>query len=141
MLGIRLKNNQRYPEALQAFQWGVKGGNPTAALALLDGFDGPTPDNQLDYLAQQKDPERVRRYGLIQRFLSDYSYLDPKVPDVDDIVPLPPAPLPPWDGTLRWKVEFDANVPPPLPEAAVIDDMARTKGLDPRTGRPAGQSD
>ena len=56
-------------------------------------------------------------------------------------MPLPPAKLPPWDGKFKWLEEHKANVPPPLPPEKRIEEMARAKGLDPKTGRPiqAGQ--
>jgi len=126
----------RYPEALQAFQLGVKAGNPTAALAMEKGFNGPAADDRIDYLGQQKDEARVRRYKTIRYFLGDYSYLNPKVPEIDEIIPLPPAKLPAWDGTFKWLKEHEANVPPPLPSEERIREMAQAKHLDPETGRP-----
>jgi TPR repeat protein len=134
-LGIDHKIDKQYPEALVAFQLGAKAGDSSAAFALQHGFDGPPPENELIYLGQQKDPERVRRYKIIEKVLSDYSYLNPKVPEIDKIVPLPPAKLPPWDGKLQWLEEHKANLPPPLPTEERITEMARAKGLDPMTGR------
>lgn len=87
------------------------------------------------YMNLPKDDERSRRYETIASVLSRYSYLNPKVPEIDRIVPLPPAKLPPWDGKLQWLKEHEANVPPPLPSEARIAEMARAKGLDPATGR------
>lgn len=138
-LGINLSGNQKYSEALLALQLGVKAGNSTAASFLEGGFDGPAPDDELNYIGQQKDPERVRRYKVIRKLLSDYSYLNPKVPEIDAILPLPPAKLPLWDGTLQWLKDHEANVPPPLPPEERIVDMAKAKGLDPATGRPMPQ--
>ena len=136
-LGIRLKYLQRYDEALEAYQLGVKAGNSGSALALEHAFEAPPPENKLHYMAQAADPERVRRYNVIGDFLYRYSYLNPKVPDLDKIVPLPPAELPPWDGKLQWLEDHKANVPPPLPSEERIEEMARAKGLDPKTGRPS----
>ena len=130
---------KRYPEALQAFQLGAKAGNPNAASFLQNGFDGPAADDRLYYLGQHKDPERVRRYEVIGDFLGDYSYLNPKVPEIDAIAPLPPAKLPPWDGTFKWLKDHQANVPPPLPTEERIREMATAKNLDPETGRPIKQ--
>ena len=127
--------SKNYPEALRAFQLGAKAGNASAAGFLQHGFDGPPPTDRLMYIGQQKDPERVRRYKIIKNVLADYSYLNPKVPEIDQIVPLPPAKLPPWDGKLQWLKEHEANVPPPLPSEERIAEMARAKGLDPATGR------
>jgi len=135
-LGINLQGKERYSDALQAFQLGVKAGEAGASSFIYKGFNGPSPNDQLYYLGQQKDEERVRRYKAIHKILFDYSYLNPKVPEIDQIVPLPPAKLPPWDGKLQWLTEHEANVPPPLPSEARIVDMAKAKGLDPQTGRP-----
>lgn len=134
-LGVDLKSEGEFPEALIAFQLGVIGGNPNAASFLENGFNGPEPTNELYFLGQQKDPERVRRYNVVGSFLSNYDYLSPSVPEIDQIVPLPPAKLPPWDGKLQWLETHKANVPPPLPSAERIAEMARAKGLDPETGR------
>jgi len=134
-LGIHLKRPGTYPEALIAFQLGVKAGNSGAASFLEDGFNGPASTDELNYLGQQKDPERVRRYAAIGKILFDYDYLNPSVPEIDQIVPLPPAKLPPWDGKLQWLETHKANVPPPLPSEERIAEMARAKGLDPKTGR------
>ena len=138
-LGIRLKNTDRRDQALQAFQLGAKAGNDSAAGRLSDGFSGPKADDTIDYLGQQKDLERVRRYEAISHMLFAYSYLNPKVPEIDAIVPLPPAKLPPWDGTFQWLKAHEANVPPPLPSEERIQEMARAKNLDPETGRPLKQ--
>jgi uncharacterized protein len=138
-LGINLQGNGRYSNSLEAFQLGAKAGSPGAASFLWHGFDGPPSSDPLYYLGQHKDEERVRRYKAIWSFLSDYSYLNPKVPEIDQIVPLPPAKLPPWDGKLQWLKEHEANVPPPLPSEVRIVEMARAKGLDPETGRPLTQ--
>ena len=135
-LAIDLKIDKHYQEAIQVFQMGVKAGSATAASFLESGFNGPAANDELNYLGQQKDDERVRRYKTIGKILDDYSYLNPKVPEIDTIVPLPPAKLPLWDGKLQWLKEHDANVPPPLPTEERIAEMARAKGLDPATGRP-----
>jgi len=135
-LGVNLKRPGTYTEALTAFQLGVKGGDSGAASFLEDGFNGPEPTDELNYLGQQKDPERVRRYAVIGKIIFDYDYLNPSVPEIDQIVPLPPAKLPPWDGTLQWLEAHKANVPPPLPSEERIAKMAHAKGLDPKTGRP-----
>ncbi len=134
-LGIYLSSPGTYPEALIALQLGVKAGDSIAAFALEKGFNGPAPTDELNYLGQQKDPERVRRYAAIGKIIFDYDYLNPSVPEIDQIVPLPPAKLPPWDGKLQWLEAHKANVPPPLPSEERIADMARAKGLDPKTGR------
>lgn len=127
-------------EAMHAYQLGAKAGDAQSASRMEDGFTITDPTAGL-YLGQkQADPERARRYKVISKFLSDYDYLDPKVTEIDEIVPLPPAKLPLWDGKIKWLEDFKANVPPPLPSEKRIVEMARAKGLDPKTGRPLNAS-
>ncbi|WMY72547.1 DUF6396 domain-containing protein [Buttiauxella selenatireducens] len=134
-LGINLKNRAQYQEALEAFQLGVAAGDETSAYALEKGFGGPESES-IYYLGQQKDPERARRYEQIGDVLSRASYASPKVPEISDIVPLPPAPLPAWDGKLKWVEADDANIAPPKPSEALIVQLAKDKQLNPETGRP-----
>ncbi|MBI5925493.1 MAG: sel1 repeat family protein [Aquabacterium sp.] len=135
-LGVDLKTDKQYEKSLVALQLSVKAGHYSAASFLQHGFEGPPANDELYYLGQQKDLDRARRYEAIGKTLFDYDYLNPKVPEIDEIVPLPPAKLPPWDGKLKWLEEHKANVPPPLPSEARIAEMAKAKGLDPATGRP-----
>lgn len=136
MLGIQRMEEKDYGDALRSFQLGLKAGSDQAGSWLAGGFKAIDPSN-LEYLGQpQLDEERARRYKAIEHVLSDYSYLNPTVPEVDEIVPLPPAKLPSWDGKLTWLEAHKANVPPPLPTEERIAEMAKVKGLDPVTGRP-----
>lgn len=139
-LGINLKGQKRYKEALEAFQLGVAAGDETSASFLESGFESSDPSDQLNYLGQHKDEERARRYEAIGKILGDYSYVNPKVPEIDEIVPLPPAPLPAWDGKLKWLEEHKANVPPEKPSEALIAQLARAKQLNPATGKPLPES-
>ncbi|NMY01563.1 sel1 repeat family protein [Pseudomonas sp. WS 5059] len=134
-LGINLSTKGRFQEALDAFQLGVAAGDETAAYALEQGFRGPLSDNRLHYLGQHQDMERAERYKNIGKVLGGYSYADPKVPEINDIVPLPPTKLPPWDGKLQWLEARLANVAPPKPTDALINELARAKLLEPTTGR------
>ncbi|KVF17967.1 hypothetical protein WJ07_26785 [Burkholderia vietnamiensis] len=135
-LGIDLKTDKLYSESVKVFQQGVSSGDVMAASFLRDGFKGPPASDQLDYIALSNDPERSRRYALIGKFLSDNDGRNPKVPDIDKIVPLPPAKLPPWDGTFQWQKEQDAAVPPQKPSEETVDEMAKAHNLDPKTGLP-----
>ncbi|MDH1012970.1 DUF6396 domain-containing protein [Pseudomonas nicosulfuronedens] len=139
-LGVNLKNNKRFQEALEAFQLGVAAGDEGSASFLNSGFRNPLPTDRLNYLGQQEDLERADRYEKIWSILADYSYASPKVPEINDILPLPPAKLPPWDGKLKWLEERKANIPPPKPSEALIQQMAKDKHLDPATGRPTPES-
>jgi len=135
-LAVDRKTDKFYAEALKAFQQGVMAGDSMAASFMEDGFKGPPSDDRLNYLALQNDPERSRRYRAIRKFLDDNEGLNPKVPDVDQIVPLPPAKLPPWDGTFQWQKEQDAAKPPQKPAESLVAKLAREKNLDPATGLP-----
>jgi TPR repeat protein len=134
-LGIDLKTDKLYSEAVIAFQKGVKVGNSQAARFLANGFNtGPT--DALYYLGQDKDSERSRRYKLIGEFIDNNDSLNPKVPDIDQIVPLPPAKLPEWDGTFQWQKEQEAAKPPQKPDDKLVERLAKEKHLDPATGLP-----
>ena len=135
-LGNMLAIYKKYPEAVEVFQLGVAAGDSTSAGFLMHGFSGPEPTDRLFYLALEKDPERARRYEQIGAVLAKYSWAHPVVPEINDIVPLPPAPLPEWDGKLKWLEEWEANIPPPEPSAALIEKLAKAKQLNPATGRP-----
>jgi len=139
-LGINLQGKGLYQEAVEAFQLGVAAGDEISAYALEKGFGGPKPTDTLYYLGQPKDPERASRYKKIGDILSRYSYRSPSVPEINDIVPLPPAPLPAWDGKLKWVETYNANTEPPKPGEALIVELAKAKQLNPATGRPLPSS-
>ncbi|MEP9316020.1 DUF6396 domain-containing protein [Pseudomonas sp. LABIM340] len=134
-LGFDLQESQQYQEAREAFQLGVAAGDEGSAYALELHFRSSNTS-----LGQQKDLERAGRYEKIWNILADYSYASPKVPEINDILPLPPAKLPPWDGKLQWVEERKANIPPPKPSEALIEQLAKAKQLNPATGRPTPQS-
>ena len=135
-LGMHLQNRNSFRDAVEMFQLGVAAGDAVAALSLQDGFGGPFETNKLDYLGQEEDLERAKRYKQIGKILSGYSYANPTVPEINEIVPLPPADLPPWDGKLQWLEERLANVPPEKPSEALIHKLAKEKFLNPATGKP-----
>ena len=139
-LGVDLSTDGHYQEALEAFQLGLIAGDSTSASFLSKGFLGPKSDDRLYYLGQQEDLERAERYEKIWRILANYSYAAPKVPEINDILPLPPAKLPTWDGKLQWLEARLANVPPEKPSEALIQQLAKAKLLEPATGRPTPDS-
>jgi hypothetical protein len=140
VLGVNLKNNSLHFEAVKAFQKGVAAGNTQSASFLENGFNGPPQTDRLYYLALPNDPDRSRRYELIWRFLNSNDGRNPKVPDIDQIVPLPPAKLPPWDGTFQWQKEQVAAVAPEKPSDELINRLSKAKNLDPATGLPLASS-
>ena len=135
-LGIDLQTDKLFHEAVAVFQKGVAAGDSLSAWALEEGFKESRSTNELHYLALPNDPERSRRYRSIGKFLDDNENLNPRVPDIDKIVPLPPAKLLPWDGTFQWQKERDAAVPPQKPSDEQVDKLAKAKNLDPATGLP-----
>ena len=139
-LGVDLKYTKQYEDALEAFQLGVAAGDETSASFLQKGFRGPDPTNELHYLELAEDLERADRYKTIWRILARYSYAHPKVPEINEIIPLPPAKLPPWDGKLQWLEAREANVPPEKPSPELIRRLTEDLKLDPATGRPWSQS-
>jgi len=139
-LGIDLKNSGLYQEAVEAFQLGVAAGDETSAYVLEQSFRGPQPENRSHYLDQQQDLERVERYKQIGKVLGNYSYANPTVPEINEILPLPPAELPEWDGKFQWLEARLANVPPEKPSEALISELAEAKGLETATGKPTPSS-
>ncbi|TCP96052.1 hypothetical protein EDC44_106119, partial [Cricetibacter osteomyelitidis] len=132
-LGILLKSTERYEKALESFHQGVKNGNTQSALWLADGFSGKAKEGEMDFLNLSEDQERSKRYQIIKTYLSYNDYLQPTVPDLDDIVPLPPAPLPEWDGKIAFQRWYEGEAPP-RPSEALMYHLARQAGLDPDTG-------
>ncbi|OBS34985.1 SEL1-like repeat protein [Pseudomonas syringae] len=135
-LGVHLKTAKQYQAALEAFQLGVAAGDESSASFLENGFRGPKSDDRLYYIGQTEDLERAQRYKQIGKVLGNLSYANPSVPEINEIVPLPPTKLPAWDGKLKWVEEREANIPPPKPSEALIEQLAKAMVLDPKTGKP-----
>ena len=135
-LGVDLSIDGHYPEALEALQLGVAAGDSTSAYKLGKVFRNHPSFDELDSLGQQEDQERVERYMKISKVLGNYSYASPNVPEINEILPLPPAKLPAWDGKLQWLEARLANIPPPKPTPELIQQLAKAKTLDPATGKP-----
>ncbi|MCJ2370459.1 DUF6396 domain-containing protein [Pseudomonas sp. RGM 3321] len=135
-LGNDLSIDGHYQKALEAFQLGIAAGDESSASFLENGFRGRKPDDHLYYLGQQEDLERAERYYKIWSHLADWSYANPSVPEINEIVPVPPARLPAWDGRLKWVEERKANIPPPKPSEPLIELLAKAMVLDPKTGKP-----
>ncbi|WP_256256695.1 SEL1-like repeat protein, partial [Pseudomonas agarici] len=136
MLSIYLKDEAAFKEALEVLQMGVAAGEESAAGRLENAFRGPLPSSKASYLGQQEDLERAERYKIIWRVLARYSYANPSVPEINEILPLPPAKLPAWDGKLQWLEARLANVRPQKPHEALIQQLAKAKLLEPATGKP-----
>ena len=133
MLGIRLGRKKEYQKALEAFHQGVKNGSSLSASTLEEAFSGKQKNGDMDFLNLSEDSERSRRYKIIGDYLYEKDYLQPKVPDLDDIVPLPPAPLPKWDGKIAFQRWFEGEAPP-KPDEALVRRLAWQAGLNGDTG-------
>lgn len=133
---IHLQLERQHTDAMRYYQIAAAVGRSVSASSLADAFSVRDHADPNFGLGQAVDAERERRYRAIADFLHRYDYLNAAVPEIDNIVPLPPAPLPAWDGKFKWLEAFEANIPPPLPTEERIAEMAHAKGLDPKTGRP-----
>ncbi|KQQ56033.1 hypothetical protein ASF84_12070 [Pseudomonas sp. Leaf127] len=118
-LGVDLRINKKHQEAMEVFQLGVAAGNSNSASTLYRSFRDQSPTNEPYYLRLQEDQERADRYEKIWRILANYSYANPKVPEINE-----------------WLEARLANIPPEKPSEALIHKLAREKGLDPVTGKP-----
>ena len=92
------------------------------------GFDRKKIKDTLSFLDVPPDDERAKRYSVIRSYLSRYDYLHPKVPDLDEIVPLPPAKLPKWDGKIAFQRWYEGEAPPKPSEALMLK-LANQAGL------------
>ncbi|RDE83441.1 DUF6396 domain-containing protein [Aggregatibacter aphrophilus] len=127
-LGSFLRLDKRYDEALKVSHQGVKNGDSISALVLSHAFESGVQADNLNFLDVSPDYERVKRYYMISSYLSRYDYLQPKVPDLDEIVPLPPAKLPKWDGKIAFQRWYEGEAPP-KPSEALMQKLANQAGL------------
>ncbi|MDU7786767.1 MAG: DUF6396 domain-containing protein, partial [Aggregatibacter aphrophilus] len=132
-LGIGFIIDKEYAKALEVFHQGVKNGSSLSASTLEEAFSGKQKEGDMDFLNLSEDPERARRYEIIWKYLAYKDYLQPKVPDLDDIVPLPPAPLPAWDGKIAFQRWFEGEAPL-KPDEALVRRLAWQAGLNGDTG-------
>ncbi|PJG84706.1 DUF6396 domain-containing protein [Conservatibacter flavescens] len=135
-LGIDLKIQKKYPDAIKVFYQGTKNGNALSARKLMRSFKQKIePSDRVNYLALDPDPERGIRFEMIAKYLSRNYYLLPTVPDLDEIVPLPPAKLPAWDGKIAFQRWYE-GASPPKPSEELMQKLADQAGLDVNTGLP-----
>jgi TolA-binding protein len=129
-LAIKLIDERRYAEAMAGFQQAVMEGDAAAAFELREAFGEGS--NSTRSLGVAKDAARYERYEKIRSFLIQEGQFAPRVPDLDRIVPLPPAALPEWNGEFLWKNE--QLEPREAPSETLVARMAKAKALDSRTG-------
>ena len=102
-LALYARVNKRFQEAIDLYQNGVKFGSAECARDLRIMFDqgywaigSDREKGALSALGVQVDAERERRYDAIYDALQINP--DLKLSRLDQVLPLPPAKLPPWSG-------------------------------------------
>lgn len=115
-LALKEEVKKNFGNAINFYQDGVKFGSQDCASALELLFDdepnSKTDDDEKDILkslSMVADPERSRRYNAI----NDALQINPdlKLTRLDEVLPLPPAKLPSWNGVAS-AVEPEASGPP-----------------------------
>ncbi|WP_100427751.1 tetratricopeptide repeat protein [Janthinobacterium sp. 67] len=103
------RNAETKNRALKVLHEGVKFGCEDCANALAIEFGSPF--DLADMLAPYVDKARGERY----RMLSNALGFNPnrRFPNLDKILPLPPADLPPWDGQRKSLLDAAMGVRPP----------------------------
>jgi hypothetical protein len=108
---------------MRALHEGVKGGCENCANSLAIEFDHPS--NLENMFVPFIDKARAQRYNMLGDALSFNP--DRRFPNLDKILPLPPAPLPPWDGT-RESLLAAAMAVVPATEAPAPTEASLRKG-------------
>lgn len=136
---------KNHPYALEVLA-NIAENDGKADLALTYQHKAYKYGNSLSSLELEKnaqfDDERKARYTQIKRIQSklltesDEARLPfSSIEDLDEIVPLPPAPLPKWNGTIKLQRWLE-GAPPAKPSEKVVAQLAEKAGLDLKTGLP-----
>lgn len=128
---IGSRNSETKAHALRTLHNGVKLGCAECAVELWGEFDHPLELSRT--IAPMIDPNRAARYLVLSNALEFNPYR--RFPNLDKILPLPPAILPPWDGTRESLLAAAMGVvnAPPLPSAPAPTGTDRYY-LDPAYG-------
>ena len=102
---VNVENNLSI--ALKYYQLAVQNGNNISVIMLADTFKTNTTPKDYYYLGVKPDPERSARYEAITKEIRNNP--EARFPDIDKIVPLPPAELPEWDGTFEYKKQAEGQ--------------------------------
>lgn len=108
---------------MRALHEGVRGGCHFCALSLWYEFDHP--DNLENMFVPFIDKARAQRYGMLRDALEFNP--DRRFPNLDKILPLPPAELPPWDGK-RESLLAAAMAVVPAPDTPAPTEASLRKG-------------
>ncbi|MPV68353.1 sel1 repeat family protein [Burkholderia sp. BE17] len=100
--------------AVKVLHQGVKLGSAECANKLFTEFDGMDLTDGTN-LVGHIDKARAERYSKLGDALEFYQGRL-KLPNLDKVLPLPPAPLPKWDGKVQTLIDgAKAVTPPPKP--------------------------
>ena len=105
IVGNRPELDEDNLRALQVLHEGVKFGSAKSASYLFAAFEDATP-----LVGNMADKPRAERYSTLAAALR----YDPdlRLPNLDKVLPLPPAKLPPWDGSKQSLVEAARQTTP-----------------------------
>lgn len=136
------RNSETKTRALKMLHGGVKLGCAGCAFELWRQFG--KPESLARMLAPFIDPARAARYMMLGQALEFNPYR--RFPNLDKIVPLPPAVLPPWDGTRESLLAAAAGVvvastqlpakPPATPDRYYLDPAYRLRKSGEITTEP-----
>lgn len=117
LIYARANTSEAKLRALKILHEGVKLGSAKCASSLVPEFNGMDLDNGTN-LVGHIDKARAQRYRQIADVLKVYDGRL-KLPNLDKVLPLPPAPLPKWDGNVQTLIDAAKGVtPPPVPQQA-----------------------
>jgi TPR repeat protein len=115
-LGIRAEILKNFAAALEYYQAGARFGSKESAIGLRIVFDpehwssrDKQDQNALKQLEVVPDPKRERRYDQVSNALDINP--DLKFTRLDQVLPLPPAELPAWNG-IQDAIEPEPDGPP-----------------------------
>ena len=114
--------------ALMTLHTGVKFGCSDCALHLSVEFR--KPDDLADMLVPYLDKARSERYVVLHNALNLNPLL--RFPNLDKVLPLPPSPLPPWDGDKQTLIDAAKGVTPrpSEPQASTASQRQGRQHLD-----------
>jgi hypothetical protein len=114
LIYARPRTEEAKRRALKVLHDGVKLGSAKCANSIepeFRGLDLSGGTNLVGYV----DKARAERYSKIADVLEHYGDRL-KLPNLDEVLPLPPAPLPKWDGNVKTLIDAaEAVTPPPKP--------------------------
>ncbi|WP_074773053.1 SEL1-like repeat protein [Paraburkholderia fungorum] len=114
LIYARANTGEAKLRALNILHEGVKLGSAQCASSLVPEFNGMDLDNGTN-LVGHIDKARAQRYRKIADVLKLYDGRL-KLPNLDKVLPLPPAPLPKWDGNTQTLINA-AKAVTPTPKA------------------------